>query len=109
MIIKIMSSKRYWSLIGRIADDQETIKGQAKVISAQQDRIKELLAEIKKQEDCIDYLNDRVSVANNRLLKYLPKDQLSSIYGVMMNKDLDFPPTDRIPDPKTDINQILEQ
>ena len=108
-MLRILTSKRYWSLIGKIADDQETIKGQAKVISAQQERISDLLAEIKKQEDCIDYLNDRISVANNRLLKYLPKDQLSSIYGIMQNKDLDFPSTERIPDPKTDINQILEQ
>lgn len=108
-MFRILSSKRYWSLIGKIADDQETIKGQAKVISAQQERIKELSAEIQKKQETNDYLNELI-FKKNRELHYKKKEAEALRSSLAAHVSfLDFPATEKLPDPKTDINQILEQ
>lgn len=102
-MFRILSSKRYCSLIGRIADDQETIKGQAKVISAQTERIKELSAEIERKQKSIEYCNEIIRKTNAICINLRRKHNDWNV------QPLDFPSTERIPDPKTDINQILEQ
>lgn len=111
-MFRIMSSKRYWSLIGRIADDQETIKGQAKVITAQTERLKELAAEIEKKQKTNDYLNDLVFARTKEIRNLRRKlfgETEEAFEQFMKQYNIDFPSTERIPDPKTDINQILEQ
>ena len=85
-MIRILSSKRYWSLISKIADDQQTIKDQAKLISRQDETI-------QKQLYSIEYLNDKLNKRNDELLKY-------------RLKDLDFPATQKIYD--ADINKLLK-
>ena len=86
-MIRILSNKRYWSLIGRIADDQETIKGQAKVINAQKERI--------------EYLNEIISKRDKMILMLERKLKVTDIPIV------EFPETSKIE--CLDINQILEQ
>ena len=94
-MFRILSSKRYWSLIGKIADDQETIKGQANVINFQKDQLEE-------KQKTIDYLNE-IIFKRDRQITALTNNKIG------FNLPLDFPATEKLPDPKTDINQILEQ
>lgn len=81
-MFRILSSKRYWSLIGKIADDQETIKGQADVINCQ----KEMLEEKQKT---IDHLNDIISKRDRMILSLERHLKASDL-------QLDFPSTSKL-------------
>ena len=93
-MLRILSSKRYWSLIGKIADDQETIKGQASVINAQQKRIED-------QQKTIEYLNE-IIFKRDRMIQQLERAMKRSNIPVV-----EFPETSKIE--CLDINQILKQ
>lgn len=81
-MLRILSSKRYWSLIGKIADDQETIKGQANVINFQKNQLEE-------KQKTIDHLNDIISKRDKMILS-LERHLKSS------DLQLDFPATSKL-------------
>lgn len=92
-MIRILSSKRYWSLIGKIADLQETVKSQADTIN--------------KQQQSIEYVNEKL---NNRNRQYFELKRMLAEKGICYV--CDFPATYKIQDtskgPECNINQILE-
>lgn len=92
-MLRILSSKRYWSLIGQIADNQNTIKNQADLINRQ-------AKTIQGQLDSIEYLNEKL---NNRTEEVRALRNFISTHKSFL--DLDFPNSS---DTKAeDINKIL--
>ena len=88
-MLRILSSKRYWSLIGKIADDQETIKGQANVINFQKKQLEE-------KQKTIEYLNEIIFKKNRQM-----QDMISGVARI------DFPATEKILSDE-DINKLLK-
>lgn len=86
-MLRVLSSKRYWSLISRIAEDQKTIKDQADLIS--------------NQQKSIEYLNGLLS--NRRGQIYLLQKRLSDA-GLNWT-DINFPNTE--PDNQISIYDIF--
>lgn len=97
-MFRILSSKRYWSLIGRIADDQETIKGQANVINFQKNQLEE-------KQKSIDYLNEKVMERNKEIFRLADKLHAHGI--CCSDSGIDFPATERIYS-EEDINKLLK-
>ena len=85
-MLRILSSKRYWSLISRIAEDQKTIKDQADLIS--------------NQQKSIDYLNQKLIVRNNEVVALR---KFISEHNSFM--DINFPNTE--PDNQISIYDIF--
>ena len=86
-MLRILSGKRYWSLISRIAEDQKTIKDQADLIS--------------NQQKSIEYLNGLLS--NRRGQIYLLQKRLADA-GLNWT-DINFPNTE--PDNQISIYDIF--
>lgn len=97
-MLRILSSKRYWSLIGKIADDQETIKGQANVINFQKTQLEE-------KQKSIEYLNEKLMERNKEIIRLANKLHAHGIQ--CSDSGIDYPATQKLYS-DTDVNKILK-
>ena len=87
-MLRILSSKRYWSLIGKIADDQQTIKDQDDLISNQQKSIEYLNEKLNRRVEEVRVLRKFISEHNSFMDINFPNtepDNQTSIYDIFNN------------------------